>query len=290
VRTTTGDRGRLVPDLPLLGLGISSSADEALTLARGRLTRRWPGLDRLGFLNIGLNGATELAPELPELLDDAALACVAHLEDINLVDELDEERLAHVVDCCRRLRPRWLQEDLGVWVWRGTPLVDQMIPPIFDEPSLAVAARNIERISERAGLPFLAENPPVHYVLGDIDLLSFMGRLSERTGCGLILDIGHLASYCICTGRDAIAYLAAWDGFDRVREVHLAGSDTFETSRGLFWNDSHHLPLVAQSLEILDAIMARAASVSAITVEVEGAPAETLWDNLRRVDERVELR
>jgi uncharacterized protein (UPF0276 family) len=279
----------MTAELPFLGVGISSAIGEAPTLAEGRLAERWPQMSALGFLNVGLNGATVVPPELPALLGRSGLACVAHLEDINLVTALDERRLEHIVECARFLRPRWLQEDLGVWVWGSTPLVEQMIPPIFDEASLSVATDNVARIMDASGLPFLAENPPIHYVLGDIDLLAFMGALSERTGCGLIIDIGHLASYCHCTGRDPVAYLSGWDGLNRVRELHLAGSDTVETTRGVLWTDAHQLPLLPESLDILDLLLQRTSGVRAITLEVEGAPVETLWDSVARVCERIEL-
>jgi uncharacterized protein (UPF0276 family) len=269
-------------------MGISAVVAGASWLADERLAGRAPEADRLAFLNIGVSSTTAIPADLRKRLRAAGLENVAHLEDINLVDDLDERRLAAVAERCDILDARWLQEDLGVWVWDDTPLVGEMTPPIFDRASLEQAARNVLRIMEVTKRPFLAENPPLHFALGDIDLLSFMSGVSERSGCGLVLDVGHLVSYCIVTGRNPARYLAEWRGLDRIVEIHVAGFETMATNRGVLWWDMHDVALDARSLDVLDVAVQHAPNVRAITVEVEEASWETLWSNFEKVEQRVE--
>lgn len=280
-------------DLPFLGVGISATVDRAAGLLQSRPAAEAVSLSSLGFLNLGLTSTTVVPPGFTEALGQAGLSCVAHLEELNLVGgPLDEERLARIAERCRALGPQWIQEDLGIWVWEKLPLVEHMLNPIFDEGSLKRAVSNISRIMEVTGLPFLAENPPMYFVLGDIDLLSFMREVSERCGCDLLLDIGHFVSYCLCTQRDPAAYLA--DNapcLERVVEIHLAGYTLTEMagSPEPIWFDRHDVPLQPQALEILDRVLAAAPGVKAITLEVEGASDEVIRSNVRHVLERVKV-
>lgn len=281
-------RGGVSGDYPFLGIGISASGREAETIARARASGDATDLPALDFLNIGVSTLGPPPATLRGALSAASLPCVAHLEEVNLVGHMDEARLERVLALCAELGPCWLQEDLGVWVWKGAPLGHQMLAPILDAESLAQAARNISRITELSPAPFLAENPPFYSVLGDIDLLTFMAELAERTGCGLILDIGHLVGYCTCVGKDPRHYVDDWRGFAHLVEVHLAGHRLYRTDAGAYWEDAHEMPVQNISLEVLDRVLLQAPSVKAITLEVEGAPLPVLHGSVRAVSERVQ--
>lgn len=280
---------RLNPDhFPFLGLGISASAKEAVELAP-KVHR--PGTEYpagLGFLNIGINARIPLPSRLAEVLREESVPHVLHLEDINLVGKLDEERLAVVAEQAATLGPAWIEEDLGYWVRNDLPLGSEMLPPIFDRSSARQAVRNARRIMEVLGPRLLVENPPTNYVLGDLDLLSFMDIVQGETGCGLLLDLGHLVGYALATGRDPVAYVKGWRGLEAVIEVHLAGHYVLRTNRGPIWQDSHADFVQPQTLQVLDAAMSRPNNVRAITLEVEAANWATIRHNVGLVSERVE--
>lgn len=280
-------------DLPFLGVGISVTADRATQVLASEQAARDISLSSLGFLNIGLSSTTVVREALASDLDAAGLASVVHLEEMNLVGgPLDEHRLRQIAQHCRALKPRWVQEDLGLWMWDQMPLVEHMVGPILDESSLCQAVSNIERIMEVTRLPFLAENPPMYFALGDIDLLRFMREVSVRSQCGLLLDLGHFVSYCLCTKRDPLEYLAT-DRLclERVVEVHLAGYSLTEVADSAepIWFDRHDLPLTSQALDLLAYVVRHAPAVKAITLEVEGAPDSVIRSNVARVLESVQV-
>lgn len=273
---------------PFLGLGISASATEAEAIARARLKGEVSPLPPFDLLNVGVSTMAPPPAGLGALLAQASFQCVAHLEEVNLVGELDEARLCRVLELCEELEPSWLQEDLGLWVWRGGALADQMIAPILDEESLAQATRNVRRILELSRFPFLAENPPFYCALGDLDLLAFMARLADSTGCGLLLDIGHFIGYCTCTGREPLRYLTEWTAFDRLVEIHLAGYTMTRTAGGVLWEDAHQVAIQPLALEVLDRVFEFARNVKAVTIELEGARVDVRRSNVRRVAARLQ--
>jgi len=280
-------RRSLDSSYPFLGLGISAAPSEAEEIALAILAGGAEHLPDIQMLNVGVSTAAPPSEHLKGLLHEASLGCVAHLEELNLVGELDEKLLEQVLDACEVLSPSWIQEDLGVWVWKGGPLGAQMIPPILDERSLDQASENLERILRRAPVPFLAENPPFYFVVGELDLLSYMERLAERTGCGLVFDIGHFIGYCACVGEDPSAYLGGWGGARHVVEVHVAGYEIMQSDRGALWVDDHAERLAPLSLEILGQLLSMAGNVKAVTVEVEAAAEDVLRDNVLDVAERI---
>lgn len=273
---------------PFLGLGMSASGVEAAAIARAIVAGEAAHLPSIQMLNVGVSTMSALPVDLAALLRRASLGCVAHLEEINLVGAFDEDRFRRVLERCDALSPSWIQEDLGIWVWNGGPLGAQMIPPILDARSLDDATRIIERILALSPYPFLAENPPFYAALGDLDLLGFMSALARRTGCGLILDIGHLVGYATCVNRDPLAYLDTFERWSDVVEIHLAGYTLSETNRGTIWEDAHEAPVQPLALAILDRVLASARNVKAITIEVEGARLDVLKNNVVRVADRLE--
>lgn len=278
--------------LPFLGLGISATVERASELLHSPEAAAAVGLSSLGFLNLGLNTTTVIPTGLPEALRHAGLDCVVHFEELNLVGgALDSQRLLQLAEKCRILLPKWSQEDLGVWVWDQLPLVEHMIGPIFDKMSLRRAVSNTSQIMDVTRLPFLIENPPIYFALGDIDLLNFMAEISRQSGCELLLDIGHFISYCLCIGCNPLTYLTQNAAcLQRVVEVHLAGYELVETTGCIapIWFDRHDLPLSTESLELLDRVLALAPGIKAITLEVEGSTDAVIHHNVRAVDVRVQ--
>lgn len=267
-------------------LGLSATPAEAVAYCAAKL-RGERELARISFLNIGVGSDDTVPPELPGLLRDAGLAATVHLIDINMVRpiELQRAELDRVLAAAEPLDPMWLQEDLGLWRWGNFDLLAHMLNPILDEPTLAVAAANARAIMQRSGRLFLAENAPAHFSVEDMDLLSFLGRLSDESGCGLIIDVGHLIGYCLVTGRDPCAYVAGWDHADRVLEVHMSGYDLLPTAGAPLWRDDHARPLPPAALVVLRALLDRIGRAPAITLEQEGAPDHVVDGNVVAVAE-----
>ncbi|MFG6468996.1 DUF692 domain-containing protein [Roseateles sp. BYS87W] len=138
------------------------------------------------------------------------------------------DRLARLV---QRIEPAWVS-DHACFAQVGTGLhAGDLLPVRFDDTTLADMARHVEQVQERLGRSILVENISA-YVGWAGDTLAepeFFNLLTQRSGCGLLLDVNNLVVNARNEGAspDAAARAAmAWIDALRpgiVGEVHLAG-------------------------------------------------------------------
>src|SRR5262249_13261231 len=139
----------------------------------------------------------------------------------------------------RELGAAWLCGDAGRWHFgprgRGHQL---LLPPVLTDESASEMAESIARIEEATGFVVLPENPPASLYLGDMHILDYFAAVSERAGCGLLLDCAHLAIFQDLRGLPPLAGL---DGFplDRVIEMHVAGGERAQMRGYSYIEDAH---------------------------------------------------
>jgi len=144
------------------------------------------------------------------------------------LDEQHLERLARLVE---RAQPRWVS-DHACFARTGSGLhAADLLPIPFTDESLALMAAHVEQVQQRLARPMLVENISA-YVGWAGDTLAepeFFNALTQRTGCGLLLDVNNLFVNARNDGHapDAAAR-AALRWVDAIRpgsvgEIHLAG-------------------------------------------------------------------
>jgi uncharacterized protein (UPF0276 family) len=150
------------------------------------------------------------------------------------------------------------------------------LPALFTEASAEVTAGNIARAQQRldrngTGPLFLLETPPLTYAgFGDLTMAEFFRLVTDRTPCGVVLDIGHLWTVYRYAGewrrRSLEKFLADFlDVFplERVVEIHMAGLAPHPsvpvaacpagepTLRPPLWIDAHGAPIPAALSDML---------------------------------------
>ncbi|MFZ4966206.1 DUF692 domain-containing protein [Pseudomonas sp. Mn2068] len=99
-----------------------------------------------------------------------------------------------------------------------------LLPVPYTEEALDSVCRNISMAQDFLGRAMLFENPSSYLAFDGATMTEweFIARMSERTGCGLLLDVNNIFVSATNHGFDALAFL---DGLpaDRVRQIHLAG-------------------------------------------------------------------
>lgn len=287
--TETKNGHGYVPRTELPGVGVSANLEGAEKLCKWRLERTLPAWERLGYLQLGIYSHEAVPPELPALLETVELPAVVHLLEINLVRPLEPQRetLERLIERIEQIRPRYVEEDLGLWAWGATELEQHMLPPIFDDETARTIAANIRAVQSHLDVPFYVENPPIYFDFGELSVLEFMRRVADLAGCGLVLDIGHLVGYCVATGRRPDELLEQWDGVDHVRELHVAGYNLLPDSASApMWYDNHADPIPEAALELIDIVRGRAGWAVPITLEQEGATYSLIARHVDRVSER----
>lgn len=135
-------------------------------------------------------------------------------------DRAHLQRLKVLAD---RVQPALMSEHLAWSTWRGQYHPDLMPFPRSHE-ALKRIVDNIDCTQNTLRRRIAIENP-THYLKldgHDWSELDFLTELSDRTGCGLLLDVNNVFISAHNLGFNAASYLDAFPA-NAVMEIHLAG-------------------------------------------------------------------
>ena len=153
----------------------------------------------------------------------------------------DEAHLQRLRTLVEHVQPALVSEHLAWSTWRGQYLPD-LLPFPRSHAALARIAENIQRTQEALGRRIAIENPS-HYLRldgHDWDEIEFLAELSQRSGCGLLLDVNNVHVSAHNLGFDAKRYLDRFPAA-AILEIHLAGHSHDEGGELLI--DSHDAPI-----------------------------------------------
>ena len=180
----------------------------------------------------------------------------------------------------------WFAQDCAYCFWQeGAGYSSQLgyfIPPIFNQASLELAIQRIKEVQAVARVPVAIEPPPVTFVAGTIPLFNFFGELARATDCAILLDMGHLVSYEMASGRkvrDALNELPC----ERVVEVHVAGGRLEKGDEGSIYVDAHECTILGETWQMFDAMLPELTNVKAVCYECEGVNEETVLTTLKKI-------
>jgi uncharacterized protein (UPF0276 family) len=270
--------------LPRLGVGISAEPGSAQH-----------GIDALALAgeHPGLVHFLEYGTDVERGLDDhvgrwaaAGHPTTYHFLDLNLEepDDVDPAWLAVTAETARAIGAAWLCGDAGLWHFgprdRGHQL---LLPPILTRDSAYAVADSIQHVQQATGFVVLPENPPGTFYLGDLHILDYFALVSERSGCGLLLDCAHLAIFQRLAGH---APTDGLDGFplERVIELHVAGGTEVSVDGLALVDDAHGPEPLADTWAILERVLPRAAGLRALVYECEKNAVADVISNFRRLN------
>ena len=288
--------------LPFLGLGLSSNLDPAVEPDPWALHAAEPGL--LDLVEYSAPLALEEAERDAGLFGTLLAArdrlpALFHPVHLNLAGPEREpaERLAALDAHARAVGSPWVGNDVAWWHVRGTALPGYLyLPPPFSRAGLEIAVAHALHVAAALSVPLGLENPVVVRRDGPLHVLDFMGQLHARTGCPLVLDVGHLVAAQLASGLPLETGLDGFP-FEAVIEVHVAGAVITRTpgGRGVYMDD-HGQPLRSEVLGLLAEALPRCRSLRALVFEGDGHPADaarrtlaTLRTMLEPIAERAAL-
>lgn len=150
----------------------------------------------------------------------------------------------------------------------GRPLHTGVPLPLpYTDEACDLVARRAELLGRRYGVPFLLENL-THYLPdlpaeGGRDEAAFLNELTERSGCGLLLDLYNLQCNAVNLGFDPTEMLARLR-LDRVVEIHIAGGVTQDG----FMMDVHWDVVPEEVWQMLDWVAPRTPHLAGVVYEI----------------------
>jgi len=142
---------------------------------------------------------------------------------IGSADGLNPDYLSRLKALVDEVDPLFVSDHLS-WSRIDAFNSHDLLPVPYTEEALEIVCANISRAQDFLGRQVLFENPSSYLAFDGASMTEweFIAAMSERTGCGLLLDVNNVFVSATNHGFDALAFL---DGLpvERVRQIHLAG-------------------------------------------------------------------
>jgi uncharacterized protein len=236
--------------LPALGAGLAFRAP----FRSGVFLHR----DRIGFLEITADhylGASRAKRDELDLLA-AHFRLVPHALDLSLgsAEGVDEEYLERLARLIERIRCPWWSEHIA-FTRAGGVRIGHLAPLPFTREAVDVVCRNVEMVRGRIEAPLILENITYDVVMPGAEMgePEFLGEITRRTGCGLLLDVTNLYTNAVNHGFDAEEWLDRLP-LDRVVQLHVAGGHWSEG----YLIDSHARPVPDEVWSLVAEVLRRA--------------------------------
>ena len=183
---------------------------------------------------------------------------------------LDREHLARLRNLNERYQPGLFSEHLA-WSTHDEFFFNDLLPVPYTREALARCADHIDQVQESLGRQMLLENPSTYVTFAESSMteIEFLREITDRTGCGLLLDVNNVFVSATNHGYAPEDYIDAFP-VERVGEIHLGGHARDKDDTGaLLLIDAHDRAVADPVWALYSQAIARTGSV----------PTLIEWDN-----------
>lgn len=171
---------------------------------------------------------------------------------------LDKAHLARFRGLVARYQPALVSEHLA-WSTHETSFFNDLLPLPYTAATLRNVCDHIDQVQDAIRRPLLLENPSTYVAFRESSMseTDFIRTVTERTGCGLLLDINNVFVSATNHGFSALDYLADFP-LARVGEIHLAGhAEQADDEGDLLLIDSHDGPVADAVWKLYEIVVRR---------------------------------
>jgi uncharacterized protein (UPF0276 family) len=227
---------------PQLGFGVGLRS-----VHFGHILRTWPAVDWFEIISENFLDSQgrpryvleQIAERYPVVMHGVSLS-------IGSTDPLDFEYLAKLRRLAGEVNARWISDHL-CWTGIAGRTSHDLLPMPLTEQALAHVGERVRIVQDFLERPLVLENPS-SYVTFQASTMSeweFLTRLTEATGCRLLLDVNNVYVSSRNHDFDPREYLRSIPA-DRVAQFHLAG----HTDLGTHCIDTHDGRVVERVWEL----------------------------------------
>ena len=157
------------------------------------------------------------------------------------VDGLDKKHLLEIKSLVDEFNPIFVSEHLS-WSAYNHIHVPDLLPIPFIKESLDIFVKHVSEFQDKIGRQILIENPSNYIVFRNMDYSEpeFLNKLSERSGCGILLDINNIYVSAHNNNYNPKAYIDCIQTNGSVMQFHLAGYQINKLDNGeTIYLDTH---------------------------------------------------
>lgn len=158
---------------------------------------------------------------------------------------LDQDHLKRLKMLNERYRPGLFSEHLA-WSTHEGVYVNDLLPVPYTQESAARVSDHIKEVQDAVGRRMLLENPSTYLTFAGSEMseIRFLELVSERSGCGLLLDVNNVFVSAINHGFAPEDYIEQFP-LELVGEIHLGGHAEDQDDQGdRLLIDAHDRPIV----------------------------------------------
>ena len=158
-------------------------------------------------------------------------------------DGIDGDHLERLATVIERYKP-WLVSEHLAWSASGETYLNDLLPIPYTQESLNLVADNVARTQDRISRQLLIENPSSYMAFECSNMLEldFLVALTEKSGCGLLVDVNNIYVSATNNGWSAEAYIDNIPD-ELVGEIHLAGHSARDIDGTILRIDDHGSPV-----------------------------------------------
>ena len=183
------------------------------------------------------------------------------------LDPAHLDRLKRVV---QRYEPGLVSEHLS-WSTHDTGYLNDLLPVPYTAETVARVSEHIDQVQTHLGRQMLLENPSTYVAFAESEMseITFLKEVTQRTGCGLLLDVNNVFVSATNQGYSPEDYLAEFP-VEAVGEIHLGGhaDDNDDDGRTLLI-DAHDRAVATQVWQLYENLIGR----------IGPRPTLVEWDN-----------
>jgi uncharacterized protein (UPF0276 family) len=233
-----------IPNTPGVGLRLAHLAEMTAT----RPACGWLEVHPENFL---------ANPHAAELLIELSSSYPISLHTVGIsvgsATGIDEIHLRRICGLANRINPVFISGHLA-WSMYGSQYLNDLLPLPYNEETLKLVVKHIQRVQDALGRSYLIENPAsyVGFRSSTIPETDFLGEIIGRTACRLLCDVSNVVVSAHNMGYDPYDYIDHFPA-EAVREIHLGGftPEPDEAVPGAeLLIDTHAAPIAEVSLDL----------------------------------------
>jgi len=153
------------------------------------------------------------------------------------------EHLKRVAQLVEEVEPQVFSEHLA-WSTHDSHFLNDLLPVAYNQATLSRVCEHIDQVQSHLKRTILIENPSTYFEFtrSDMSEVAFLSEISQRTGCGLLLDVNNVDVSCFNHGQNPFDYINAFP-VDKVGQIHLAGHTIDNNAVVPLKIDSHDEPV-----------------------------------------------